>query len=211
MDKENKTSQNLAFELNEFYRDSYHRTMRWLMIMIVICVLLAGVLAWMSMRTTQPAYYAALTIGEVVPMHPLSEPVLTNDFITEWSALTARSIYNLSFSSYQSQLDAVKSRFTSNGWDKLNDALKSSGMIDQLVGSRLILSAVVSGAPVVTSEMVLHGRFMWRVQMLVLVTYTSASQQTQRTISVTMDVQRVPTLDASQGIQITNFTAHGLI
>ncbi|MDP1573963.1 MAG: type IVB secretion system apparatus protein IcmL/DotI [Coxiellaceae bacterium] len=211
MDKINTESQDLLFQLNAFYRDSYRRTMRFLTTMIFICAVLAVVLVWMSFDKKQPAYYAALTTGEVVPMHPLSEPVLTSDFITEWSALTARSIYNLNFSSYQQQLAAIQSRFTEEGWVKLMNALNSSGMIKQIVDSRLIISSVVSGPPVVISEVVLHGRFTWRVQMLVLVTYTSASEQTQRTIVVTMDVQRVPTLDVSQGIQIVSFNAHNQV
>ena len=211
MDKVNTESQDLLFQLNAFYRDSYRRTMSLLTIMIFICAVLAGILVWMSFDKNQPDYYAALTTGEVVPMHPLSEPVLTSDFITQWSALTARSIYNLNFSSYQQQLAAVEPRFTAEGWVKLMNALNSSGMIKQIVDSRLIISSVVSGPPVVISEMVLHGRFTWRVQMLVLVTYTSASEQTQRTIVVTMDVQRVPTLDASQGIQIVSFNAHNQV
>lgn len=210
-DKANTESQDLLFQLNEFYRDSYRRTMSLLTFMILVCALLASVLVWMSFDKKQPEYYAALTTGEIVPMHPLSEPVLTSDFITEWAALTTRSIYNLNFSSYQQQLSAVQPRFTEAGWQKLMAALNGSGMINEVVNSRLILSSVISGPPVVTSEVVLHGRFTWRVQMQVLVTYTSASAQTQRTIIVTMDVQRVPTLDASQGIQVINFKAHGQI
>lgn len=215
MDKVNNKvsteSQDLLFQLNGFYRDSYRRTMGLLSAMIFICALLAGVLVWMSFDKKQPAYYASLTTGEVVPMHPLSEPVLTNDFIDQWAALTARSIYNLNFSSYQQQLAALQPRFSEEGWAKLMGALTSSGMIKQIVGSRLIISSVVSGPPVVISEVILHGRFTWRIQMLVLVTYTSASEQTQRTLVVTMDVQRVPTLDVAQGIQIIDFSARGQI
>lgn len=209
MDKKiNTESQDLLFELNTFYRDNYRRTMRLLTFMIVICIGLSCTLTWMSLDREKPDYYAALTTGEVIPLHPLSEPVLTNKFVMQWAGMTATSIFNLSFSDYQQQLQSLRAAFSDDGWEKLNNALKDSGMIDQIVNSRLILSAVISAPPVVLSEAIIGGRFTWRVQMLVLVTYTSASQQTQRTYVVTMDVQRVPTLDTAQGIQIINFDTH---
>lgn len=201
----NTDSQDLAFQLNEFYRDTYRRTMKFLIFLVVICAILSCTLAWMTYDRKQPAYFAAATTGEVVPMHSLSEPVITSGFIIQWSALTTRLIYNLSFSSYQQQLSEVRPRFTDTGWARMMTALKSSGFLTELVNSRLIVSSVVSGPPVILERMIIDGRFTWRVQLPLLVTYTSASATSQRSIIITMDVQRVPTLNASQGIQIIDF------
>ncbi|PIZ04166.1 MAG: type IV secretion protein IcmL [Gammaproteobacteria bacterium CG_4_10_14_0_8_um_filter_38_16] len=201
----NTDSQELALQLNKFYRDAYRRTMKWLVFLVVICAILSCVLAWMTYDRKQPLYYAAATNGDVVPMHSLSEPVITSSFIVRWSALTTRLIYNLSFSRYQKQLAQVKPRFTTEGWAKMMSALKASGFLSELVDKRLIISSVVSGPPVILARMIVHGRFTWRVQLPLLVTYTSASTSSQRNIVITIDVQRVPTLNASQGIQIINF------
>lgn len=201
----NTQSQENEFEINDFYRKNYYRTMKWLSLFVVICAALAVILAWMVYDQKQPLYYAAVTTGEVVPMHALSEPVVTNDFIVEWSALTARLIYNLRFDTYQQQLTQIQDRFTPEGWNAMMVAMK--GMISQLTGSRLVISSVLSGPPVILSRLIIHGRYTWRVQMKLLVTYTSASEARQREIIVTMNVQRVPTLSAAQGIQITNFTS----
>lgn len=200
-------SQDITFELNNFYRDNYRRMMKILATMIVICAILASVLVWMTYDKKQPLYYAAMTTGEVIPMHALSEPVVTSDFIIQWSSLTARLIYNLDFSKYLQQLDQVKARFTPNGWEKMMDALKSSGLIQQMLDSKLIISSVISGPPVILSRLIIHGRYTWSVQMPMLITYTSASESTQRRIVVTMNVQRVSTLDAPNGIQIIDFSA----
>lgn len=200
-------SQDITFELNNFYRDNYRRMMKILATMIVICAILASVLVWMTYDKKQPLYYAAMTTGEVIPMHALSEPVVTSDFIIQWSSLTARLIYNLDFAKYQQQLDQVKERFTPNGWEKMMGALKSSGLIQQMLDSKLIISSVISGPPVILSRLIIHGRYTWSVQMPMLITYTSASESTQRRIVVTMNVQRVSTLDAANGIQIIDFSA----
>lgn len=201
----NGTSQELAFKLNAFYRDRYRRVMKMVSTMAVLCAILSAVLAWMAYDKQQPPYYAAMTTGEVVPMHALSEPVVTSPFIVAWSARTAQLVYNLNFSTYQQQLAVVQNRFTAEGWNKMMDALKSSGMIKTLTENKLIISAVVSGQPRIISQMIIDGRFTWRVQMKLLVTYTSASQTKQNQIVVTMNIQRVPTLDAANGIQIVSF------
>lgn len=201
----NTKSQENEFEINDFYRVAYHRTMKWLSLMIVICAILSVILAWMIYDKKQPAYYAAVTTGEVVPMHALSEPVVTKDFIIQWSALTARLVYNLHFNSYQQQLGNIKNRFTPEGWNKMLGAMK--GLITQITNNRLIMSSVVSGPPVIISQLIINGRYTWRVQMQMLVTYTSASAIVQRHMLVTMNVQRVSTLNAAQGVQIIDFHA----
>ncbi|OGT64346.1 MAG: hypothetical protein A3J38_09375 [Gammaproteobacteria bacterium RIFCSPHIGHO2_12_FULL_45_9] len=201
----NNTSQELAFKLNAFYRDRYRRVMKFVSVMAVICAVLACILSWMAYDKKQPPYYAAMTTGEVVPMHALSEPVVTSPFIVAWSARTVQLIYNLNFSIYQKQLAAVQNRFTEAGWEKMMSALKTSGLLKTLVGDKLIITAVVSGTPVILAQMITDGRFTWRVQMKVLVTYTSASQTKQNEFVVTMNIQRVPTLDAANGIQIVSF------
>ncbi len=202
----NTQSQDNEFQLNNFYRDSYRRTMKWLSLMVVICAILALILAWITYDQKKPSYYAAITTGQVVPIHPMSEPIVTAQFIESWSARTTGLIYNnLNFATVQQQLNQARDRFTPEGWIKLNDAMK--GLVSQIVGSKLITSSVVSGPPVIVARMIIDGRYTWRVQMRLLVTFTSASASSQRQILVTMNVQRIPTLEASQGIAVTDFTA----
>ena len=198
-------AQETAFEVNEFYRDNYRRVMKMLSFMVVVCAILSSVLAWISYDRKQPPYYASITTGEVIPMHSLSEPVVTTDFVLRWSELATRQVYNLDFATYQQQLAKVQPLFTPNGWEKLLMAFKSSGLLDELVGSRLVISSVVTGPPVILARSVMDGRFTWRIQMRLLITYTSASETRQSEAIVTMAVQRVSTLDAAQGIQIIDF------
>ena len=69
------------------------------------------------------------------------------------------------------------------------------------------MSAVISSPPVITGQMIIHGRMTWRVQMRLLVTFTSANQQRQEHLTTTMNVRRVATLNVAQGIQISDFVA----
>src|SRR3990167_421716 len=204
---ENTTSQDLAFRKNEFYRNAYRRTMKWLVFSSFIAAILALVLAWMTYFQKQPAYYAAVTTGEVVPMHSLSEPIMTRTFVQEWSARAARQIFNLNFSTFQQQLKSIQDHFSSNGWTQMMNAMQQSGLLKTLVLEKVIMSAVVSNQPYIVSQLIIHERYTWRVQVPMLIKFTSASSETQLNFLITMNVQRVPTLEAAHGIQIVDFTA----
>lgn len=199
-------AQEIALQKNRFYRDNYRRTLAWLMRLLFLCAVLSVLLAWSIMERKQPKYYAAVTSGQVIPLHSLSEPVITNSFITQWSARTARILFNLNFSRYQDQISRAQPRFTPSAWVKMQSVLQNA-FINNIVSNKLIVSSVVSGRPVVLSRMIIHGRYTWRVQMKMLMKFTSASAETQETLIVTMNVQRVPTLNSSQGVQITQFAA----
>jgi len=199
------SAQELAIKKNNLYRDSYRITIKWLVRMLVVTAILSITLMWMTLATKQSDYYAAVTDGEVVPLHALSEPIVSNDFIVRWSALTVRKLFNLQFDSYQQQLGSIRDRFTNNGWQKLQSALKSSGLISNLVNNKLIMSAVVSNSPVILGQLIIGGRMTWRVQMELLVTFTSANEQRQQKLIATMNVRRVATLNVAQGIQISDF------
>lgn len=203
----NTALQDLETRKNNLYRNSYRSTLKWIVRLLFLAVVLSGILTWMAMDRKQPAYYAAMTSGEIVPMHSLSEPVITNDFIVSWSGLTARKLFNYDFNDYQQKLDEVRDRFTEGGWEKIQAALKSSGVLNSVINNKLVVNSVVVGAPVIQARMIVNGRFTWRVQMKLLVEFTSASQKEKESFVVTMDIQRIPTLNAAQGIQIDNFSA----
>lgn len=202
-------SQQLDNKKNEFYRDRYRTTMQWLTLMVFICIGLSLGLAYFSMQQRIPKFFSTTTTGEVRPMYSLSEPVVTTAYLLQWASLRARDVYDLSFSQYQDQLQNLKPYFTESGYEKLIAALNSSGFIDVLSKQKLNSSAIVYEPPVVLARMIVDGYFTWRVQLPLLVTYTSASAQKQAKYMVTMDITRVPVISAPKGIQVKNFYVVG--
>lgn len=197
--------QQIEFAKNETYRDNYRTTISLLAVMSVVCVGLALVLAYMSMTMRDTRYYATTSTGVVTQLHALNEPVVTDQYMLQWSALAVRSLFNLDFVHYQDQLNQAKNNFTEAGWNKVEYALKTSGFLASITDNKLEANAVISGPAVVLNTAVYHGRYTWRVQMPVLVTYTSASESKRTRFMVTMNVQRVPVLNAYKGIQISDF------
>jgi intracellular multiplication protein IcmL len=56
-------------------------------------------------------------------------------------------------------------------------------------------------------EGVINGRYAWKINLPMLITYESASDNIRQPVSVTMIVTRVSTLDTPKGIAIAQFYA----
>lgn len=192
---------------NHFFRDSYRKLLNLMVLLLWLGVIMAVVLTFMVLTPGTPKYYASTTTGEIYNLHSLGEPVVTNDFILKWASLLATQVYNLNFEKYQEQLDTVKPRFTEHGWASLQTALQSSGFIKSIEQNKLISSAVVDGAPVISMHMIIHHRYTWVVEFPLLVTFQSASETRQQKLNVQVRVMRVPVLDVPQGIQCDGFVA----
>lgn len=189
------------------YRNSYRKALGAAVLLSISAASLAGILVMMGLKEPQPEYFATTTNGIVRPMHSLTQPVLTSQYILEWASLATRKAFNLDFVHYEQQLNEAKPYFTSNGWEKFQAALKSSGMLQTVTGEKVVMSAIISGTPVVLNRSIRNARFTWTLQLPVLVSFSSTSEQKKMRFIVTMNVQRVPTLDASQGVQINDFSA----
>jgi len=207
----NKLIDSRSSERNLLYRDHYRRTIKSIIVMSTSAGILAVILAGLIITTPQPKYYATTTAGQVVPMHSLSEPVVTNDYLLQWASLATRTAFNINFVNYNAQIDKAKSDFTPDGWSKFMDAMSKSGLLKTVESKKLQMNAIVAGTPVIISTAVIHGRFTWRVQLPILVTFTSASATSKSHWMVTMNIQRISTLDAYKGIQINDFSARHTI
>lgn len=201
----------MSFDANDianrshlFYRDSYRRVLKLIILLAVIGVGLVAMLFFSLYERPLPNYYATTTAGQVVPMQPLSKPVVTSNYILQWSSQVVRSVLNLDFAHYQQQLKAAQSNFTDDGWSAFQGAMQST-LLSAVEKEKLQVSAVVTGTPIIVSTEVVNGFFTWMVRMPVLLTYTSASASRKQHIYVTVVVRRIPTLNNEKGIQVSGF------
>jgi intracellular multiplication protein IcmL len=186
-------------------RNRYRGLMRWIVFFsLSALILLALNIAFFIMRP-DPKYYATTANGRIFGLHPLSQPVMTDSRLIQWTSIAVRNALTVDFLNSASQLARVKPYFSAGGWNRFEKALNQSGFIKTVEGKKLEVNAVVSSPPVILATDVIGGRFTWRVQLPLLLTFTSASQTVQPTWMAVVDVQRVSTQDSSEGIQIIGF------
>lgn len=197
----------LEQQKNFEYRDSFRWVLTALIVLSIAGILLAAGVIYKAIFPGEQRYYASMTTGEVIPLPSLEEPVVTNTYILEWASTATRAAFNLDFVNYKAQLDKASENFTSGGWRAFSKALDDSGLLPIVIDKKLMMSSVVSGQPIIRFQGSVSGRYIWRIQMPILITYGSASEQRQKALSVMMIVSRVPVLDTAVGLQITDFEA----
>ena len=190
---------------NTFYRDSYRRVMLVLLLSIIVNVVLIGVLYYQVTHPPKPRYFATSINGRITPLYPLSRPNQTDAAIATWANRAAIAAYSYNFVNYRSELEAASGFFTPQGWRNFLQALKNSNNLEAVTQRKLIVSAVPTSSPIFLSKGLINGRYTWRVQMNILVTFQNPKEFSQQNNVITMLITRISTLNSPRGIGISQF------
>lgn len=188
-----------------FRNDSQSLVLILVIISAMINFVLMLVLIYKIMYPLEARYYGTITQGRTFPLTPLMEPNQSDSAVTEWANQAAISAFTLDFVNYSQQLNQASQYFTTEGWQQFLDSLQQANNIEEIRQKRLTVTAVAQNTPVILQKGVLNGRFSWRIQMPILITYQSSSSIQQQTSVVTMLVNRISTLESYRGIGISQF------
>ena len=190
---------------NNFYKDSYRKVILALLISLVAIVVLIIAIIFLEATEPTPKYFAATDSGRIIKLVPLNQPNLSDKAVLQWASEAVVSVYSYNFVNFRRAFQTSKQYFTKSGWTSFLKALSASKNLKAVQDQKLIVSAVLQGAPIVRSEGQLRGRYTWVVQMPVLVTYQSSTDQSTQTFLVTLRIKRISTLDNNYGIGISEF------
>lgn len=190
------------FESQRFFTSKYRKVLSLVTLLSFSACVLAIVFSFQMLHRQPIQYYASTVQGRVIPLKPLVQPIIPDEYILSWSGDVSRKIYTMNFSQVMQNLAGVPSFFTKNGWNSFVQSLKDSHTIETIIAKKLVTQAVVSGPIVILRKGFMSSSYCWRVQVPLMITYTSASQNIQKFIYMTMLVKRVSTLESDHGIAI---------
>lgn len=190
---------------NNFYKDGQRKVIFILLLSLVANLVFGGMLVYMVSHPPEPKYFATSINGRITPLFALNEPNQSDSAVLQWANQAAIAAYTYNFVDYRSELQASSGFFTAEGWTQFLTALKDSNNLDAVRAKKLIVSAVATRAPIILQKGILNGRYSWRVQMPILVTFQSASEFSQQNNVVTMLITRISTLNSPRGIGIAQF------
>ena len=192
---------------NNFYRDNYRRVLFSLLLCLLIIASLVALVFWQRTHLPSPKYFATSKDGRITPLYALSQPNLSKAAVLQWASTAAVSAYTYNFVNYRKAFQDTSKYFTPEGWQEFMTKLENSQNLEAMKQKKLVVSAVATGAPVILQEGLVAGRYAWKIQMPLLVTYQSTSQQIQQSLLLTLMVTRTPTLNSPEGIGIAQFAA----
>lgn len=188
---------------------------------VFICMLLAfvsaglcGTLYYFWMTRPTPTYIPITPDGKTLQdptnpyeykiflLEPLNKPYLNKKQLFQWVVEAAVSVYTIDFVNFEKDVQSSKPYFTDAGFRQLIRALKDSGAIDDIREKQLIATAVAQGAPIIIDRGTRQGRYFWKLQLPLKVTYQGASELIPQDLVVAMIVTRVPVEENPKGIGI---------
>lgn len=202
-DVENK---GLAFvlERNSFYRDRFRAQVRYGAALTALSIILTSIIGWMVTHPAEPKYFATTRNGEIIELVPLSRPNKTNDAVNQWAADISRKAYSFDFVHWKSQLGDLSQFFTENGYKQFLSALKTSGNVEAVRAKRLV-GAAIANPPVITAEGIVNGVYMWKIEVPLQVSYTSAEETINQSLLISMTVERTNTIKNEHGLAVDQF------
>lgn len=193
-----------------FYRDSYRKLVILLFFSWVIIAVLSSVLFVQVSNKPTPTYFATTESGRIIPLIPLDQPNLSDKALVQWASSAVISVYTYNFNNYRQVFQDNRKYFTPDGWQQFISALTRSRNLQAVTSKKLVLSAVLSSAPIVNREYIQDGRYTWQLQIPVMVTYESLSEEFHQNLIVVLTIQRISTLDSVDGVGIISFVVQSV-
>lgn len=178
-------------------------------IVIVSTVIIIGLMVatfWRIQYPEEPKYFQVqIEQGQkqFTPLTSYNARLFSRDDLLLWIQIVVGDIYTFNAITYQQKFrDILANDFTPDGADSFRETLNNSQLLKQVVTQQLNLTSIVSGQPVILQQGALMGRYTWKVQMPVLLTFESANQITTKRIIVTVLIINVSTKESPQAVAI---------
>lgn len=192
---------------NEFYRDKFRSMATALPVLVVALLVSIGLNVVLATRKPVMNYFAVDSVGRIVPIRSLVEPYVTDAYLGAWVSEKVSRAYSVDPQNYRRQIGDLQPHFTAEGYEQYVQSMQSSGTIDFITKNLLVMSAVPIGTPVISGRGTVGAVFFWKVQIPVLVDFKSGNKTAQKKRIVEVTVVRRQTIEAQDGIGISQFVA----
>lgn len=189
---------------NEDYRDGFRNLS---LIVNMMCFIIVGLVLvniyFVTAYKPQDAYFAeTVEDPRKMPLVGLPYPNINRNSLLTWATDAATSSLTFGFHDYEQRLGAIRGFFTENGWNDFRTAMTRSEIITNARSKRQIYTAIPRSPASMVYEGLDKGRFVWVVEVPLIVTIRSGEVKKSEAQTVRMMVTRVPTTELEAGIGI---------
>ncbi|MCH9689909.1 MAG: DotI/IcmL family type IV secretion protein [Gammaproteobacteria bacterium] len=132
---------------------------------------------------TAPATPAAETTPAVINcQYKLTKNAATVEqpLLSTWAENAAIQSFKFNPKSLQTELDALKTCYTKQGWTAFNEALKTSGNLEAIEKNQLVVTSKISGKSTIQN---IKDK-QWKVSIPLKVTYQNKEKQVLQALNV---------------------------
>lgn len=188
-----------------FYRDGFYKILIALSTVLTAIVFLIGISIFIYMDKPKPVYFHTDNEWRILPPVPLDKPYLKVPDLVQWVSTALPSVFTYDFINYTKQLQNASQYFTPNGWQKFLEQINHYANYNEVLTSKMFISANPAGAPIILNQGLLEGRYAWWILMPINVNYIIPEKRNNTVpLEIRALVVRVPTLNNIDGVGIEN-------
>lgn len=166
-------------------------------------------------RPPQFRYILATEDGMVMNVVHPSLPNHDDEYIVRWTIDAITRLYSFDFVNYRTQFQDAKVNLTTQGWINFEEAMEVSGNFNSVLGNSFVTTAVPTGPGVVVKKGDFMGRYAWKVEFPMLISYrtsyqdrvTGRSRNTTQQLRMSVTVIRQPEYLNAAGLGIRAIVA----
>jgi intracellular multiplication protein IcmL len=186
-----------------YYRSALQRSQKTNIILsavLAFCIVACGLLVFIRPK---PVYFGMTESMQMLPITPLSEPLMNDAALKAWLAGAITDSFNLDFLDWKERLSSARQYFSKDAFAGFATTLESEGHLASIKQFRAIMHLIPTGAPIIINSGILIGIMTWDMEMPVLINYeTSNKRISSQHVVVRCRVQRMPTTDYVRGVAI---------
>ena len=193
---------------NEFYRDGFRNMVALVGAeALIIIILLITLIHYIDNSKAQDHYFATTADGRILQLVSLENANMSTSALLSWATQAGTEVMTFGFHDYQRRLQNSSRFFTRHGWETFAAALQKSRIIESIEAQQQVVSAQPLRAPLLIPEQPFNGKYRWVVELPLTVKYQSASGIRTDNLTVTMVIDRVPSLENPNGVGIEQWIA----
>lgn len=188
-------------------REAYTRERHYFLVRVILCLVVAlivqsATMLYMATRPPVNHYFSTDRDGRIQPLTPLDRPISSLTDLTTWVANSVVQSYTFDFANWRPQLSAAQVNFTPAGWKGFRGALESSGLLQSVIDKKFVMTAAPLSVPILLDRGIINGRYAYKLQMPMMVTYQSSEHSTSQSLMVDIIVVRQPETEHPRGLGI---------
>lgn len=139
----------------------------------------------------------------------LEEPNISQALLADFANRAAVSVHTYSYINWRENLSyATQTYFTPVGGRGFLDSFAQSRILKEVQRSYYVVSAVSSGIPVVERSGIDHGRYFWKIQVPITITYRQNSDYKAEERLIEMTIVRIdPSPKNPNGVAVDSFVS----
>ncbi len=146
--------------------------------------------------------------GRVASFDPVVNASLTQAEVLNWAADRIRDAHTFTFTDYADHVYSLRQNYTDEAFQRFQQALIDSLMLDKIKRNKLLLHMEPLEAPKVTEARVVNGVYTWVVEMPIKQIMEGGNYSPEGNIlDITVEIRRTSRTNNLSGVVISKYLA----